>query len=142
MVESSSVRFFFCISREPSAQPQQPSGAGKSSQRNRLPAAFGCDGQSQTADPVLISKLLDPADDLIVAGVTVCFAAYLTDLLHGVNDDEIGIRVLLHEILQLFIQPIPNLSGGGGEVEVGGIVHAVHHKHPALDTLKIVSRAR
>ena len=87
---------------------------------------------------MLIRKLLDSADDLIVAGITVRFAAYLTDLLHGVNDDEIGVRVLLHEILQLFIQPIPNLSGGGGEVEVGGIVHAVHHKHPALDTLKII----
>jgi len=23
-------------------------------------------------------------------------------------------------------------------VEVGGIVHAIHHKHPALDTLKII----
>ena len=46
--------------------------------------------------------------------------------------------MLLHEILQLFIQSIPNLSGGGGEVEVGGIVHAIHHKHPALDTLKII----
>ena len=93
---------------------------------------------SQNTDTVLIGKLLDPADDLIVAGITVRLAAYLTDLLHGINDDEIGVRVLLREILQLFIYPIPNLSGGGGEVEVGGIVHAVHHKHPALNTLKII----
>ena len=92
----------------------------------------------QNTDTVLISKLLDSADDFIVAGITVRFTAYLTDLLHSVNDDEIGVRVLLHEILQLFIQPIPNLSGGGGEVEVGGIVHTVHHKHPALNTLKII----
>ena len=92
----------------------------------------------QNTDTVLISKLLDSADDLIVAGITVRFAAYITDFLHSINDDEIGVRVLLHEVLQLFIQPIPNLSGGGGEVEVGGIVHAVHHKHPALDTLKII----
>ena len=92
----------------------------------------------QNTDPVLISKLLDSADNLIVAGIAVRFAAYLTDLLHSVNDDEIGVRVLLHEILQPFIQPISNLSSGGGEVEVGGIVHTVHHKHPALDTLKII----
>ena len=57
----------------------------------------------QNTDTVLISKLLDSADDLIVAGITVRFAAYLTDLLHSVNDDEISVRVLLHEVLQLFI---------------------------------------
>ncbi len=87
---------------------------------------------------MLISKLFDSAGDLIVAGITVRFTAYLTDILHSVNGDEIGARVLPHKILQLFIQPIPDLSGGGSEVAVGGIVHTVHHKHPALDMLKII----
>lgn len=65
----------------------------------------------QHTDTILIGKLLDSSDDFIVAGITVRFFAYLTDLLHSVNDDEIGARVLPREILQLFIQSIPNLSG-------------------------------
>ena len=92
----------------------------------------------QHTDTILIGKLLDSSDDFIVAGITVRFFAYLTDLLHSVNDDEIGARVLPREILQLFIQSIPNLSGSNGKVKVGCIVHAVHHKHPALNTLKII----
>lgn len=114
------LRAFFLLHQQRTiCTAQQPGGAG-----NR-PKGIVClllpgvmDGQN--TDPVLISKLLDSADNLIVAGIAVRFAAYLTDLLHSVNDDEIGVRVLLHEILQLFIQPISNLSSGGGGVEVGG----------------------
>lgn len=110
--------FFLLHQQRTIRTAQQSCGAG-----NRLKgivclllsgAMFG-----QNTDTVLISKPLDPADDLIITGITVHFTAYLTDFLHSVNDDGIGVRVLLHKILQLFIQPIPNLSSGGGEVEVG-----------------------
>ena len=92
----------------------------------------------QHTDTMLICELLDPADDLIVAYVAVCLIANLSNLLHGVNDDELGIRVLPHEIFQLFVQSVPNFPGNGGKVEIGGIIHAVHHKHPTLDALEII----
>ena len=68
----------------------------------------------------------------------VCLAAHLPDLLYGVDDDKLGVRVLPHEVLQLFVQSVADFPGSGGEVEISGIVHAIHHKHPALDALKII----
>ena len=71
--------FFLLHQQRTICTAQQPSGAG-----NRLkgivclllPGVVDC----QNTDTVLIGKLLDSADDLIVAGITVRFAAYLTDL--------------------------------------------------------------
>ena len=133
MVASNAVRFFFCISSEPSAQLNSAGNLLKGIVCLLLSGAM--DGQN--TDAVLVGKLLELTYDFIITGITVHFTAYLTDFLHSVNDDGIGVRVLLYKILQLFIQPIPNLSSGG-EVEVGSIVHAAHLKHPALDTLKII----
>ena len=41
-----------------------------------------------------------------------------------------------HEVFQLLVQTVPDFSGGGCKVQVRGIVHAIHHKHPILDALK------
>ncbi|CAN4037066.1 30S ribosomal protein S13, partial [Dysosmobacter welbionis] len=93
---------------------------------------------SQNADAVLVGKLLEPTDDLIIAGVAVCFAADLADFLHGVDDNESGVGVFPHEILKLFVQPVSNLARRSCKVQPVGVVDAVHHKHPALDALKVI----
>ena len=90
----------------------------------------------QNTDPVLISKLLDSADDLIVAGIAVCFTANLTDLLHSVNDDEIGVGMFPHEVFKLFVQPVSDLARRSCKVQPVDVVDAVHHEHPALDSLE------
>ena len=77
-----------------------------------------------------------------VAGVTVNLAAHLMGLLPSVDENEYCVRVLPHEVFQLFVQSVPDFPGSGGKVETGGIVHAVHHKHPALDALEIVPKRK
>ena len=116
---------------------QQARGAGdhlKGVTGGLLPSVV--DGQH--ADTVLICKLLELAHDLVVAGVAVRFAAHFPDFLHGVDDNELGVRVFLHEVFQLFVQTVPNFPGGGGEVQIRGIVHAIHHKHSVLDALEVI----
>ena len=85
-----------------------------------------------------VCKTLEFADDLIVAGVAVCFAADLPDFLHGVDDNEFGVGVFPHEILKLFVQPVSDFVCCRCKMQAGGIRHAVHHKHPALDSLEII----
>ena len=92
----------------------------------------------QNADAVLVGKLLELADDLIVACVAVRLTADFPDFLHGVNDNESGIGMLPHEILKLFIQPVSDLARSGCKVQPVGVVDAVHHEHTALDALKII----
>ena len=87
---------------------------------------------------MLVGKLLEPTDDLIIAGVAVCLAADLTDFLHGVNDNEPGVGVFPHEILKLFVQPVSNLACRSCKVQPVGVVDTVHHEHSTLDALKIV----
>ena len=55
----------------------------------------------QNADAVLVGKLLEPTDDLIIAGVAVRLAADFPDFLHGVNDNEFGVGMFSHEVLKL-----------------------------------------
>ena len=43
-----------------------------------------------------------------------------------------------HEVFQLLVQTVPDFSGGGCKVQVRGIVHAIHHKHPILDALEVI----
>ena len=97
---------------------------------------------SQDTDTVLVGKLLEPTDDLIIAGVAVRLAADLSDFLHGVDDNEFGVWMLPHKIFKLFIKPISDFSGSGRKVQPVGVVDAVHHKHSALDTLKIVLQGK
>ena len=116
---------------------QQARGAGnhlESIPSGLLPGVV--DGQH--ADTVLICKLFELADDLIVAGVAVRFAAHLPDFLHGVNDNEFGVRVFPHEVFQLLVQTVSDFSGSGGKMEIRGIVYAIHHKHPVLDALEVI----
>ena len=96
----------------------------------------------QNADAVLVGKLLEPTDDLIIAGVAVCFTADLADFLHGVDDNEFGVGVLPHEILKLFVQSISDLSRSGCKVQTVGVVDPVHHEHSTLDALKIIFQGK
>src|SRR5699024_10245293 len=93
---------------------------------------------SQYTDTMLVCKLLELADNLIVAGIAVRLAAHFPDFLHGINDNELGVRMLPHEVFQLLVQTVPDFSGSGGEVQIGRVVHAVHHKHPVLDALEVI----
>ena len=97
---------------------------------------------SQNADAVLVGKLLEPTDDLIIAGVAVRLAADLADFLHGVNDNEFGVGMFPHEVLKLLVQPVSNLARRGCKVQPVGVVDAVHHEHTALDALKIIFQSK
>ena len=97
---------------------------------------------SQNADAVLVGKLLEPTDDLIIAGVAVRLAADFPDFLHGVNDNESGVGMLPHKTLKLLVQPVSNLARRGCKVQPVGVVDAVHHEHTALDALKIVLQGK
>ena len=92
----------------------------------------------QDTDTVLVGKLLEFADDLIIAGVAVCLTADFADFLHGVDDNEFGVGMLAHEILKLLVQPVSDLARSGCKVQPVGVVDAVHHEHTALDALKII----
>ena len=70
----------------------------------------------QNADAVLVGKLLELADDLIITGVAVCLAADFPDFLHGVDDNESGVGMFPHEVLKLFVQPVSNLARSGCKV--------------------------
>ena len=92
----------------------------------------------QNTDAMLVGELLQLADDFIIAGVTVSLAADLTDFLHGVYDDELGVGMLIHKELKLFVQTVSDFICRCCEVEIAAVLHAVHHKHSALDSLIIV----
>ena len=87
---------------------------------------------------MLVGKLLELADDLIIAGVAVSLAADFPDFLHGVDDNESGVGMLPHEILKLLVQSISDFARRSCKVQPVGVVDAVHHKHSTLDALKIV----
>ena len=92
----------------------------------------------QNTDAMLVGKLFEPADDFIIAGVAVCLTANLTDFLHGVYDDELGVGMLVYKELKLFIQTVSDFICRRCEVEIAAVLHTVHHKHSALDSLIIV----
>ena len=92
----------------------------------------------QHANTKAVCKLFELSNNLIVTGIAVRLTAHLPNLLHSVNDNELGIWMLPHKILKLLIQSIPNLSGIGGKMQMLCIMNAIHHEHPALDTLKII----
>ena len=88
------------------------------------------------------TKLLEFADDLIIAGVAVRLAADFPDFLHGVNDNESGVWMFLHEVFKLFVQSASDFPGSGCKVQPVGVVDAVHHEHTALDALKIIFQGK
>ena len=94
------------------------------------------DGQHTNAVPVC--ELLEPADDFIITGIAVSLAARFTDFLHGVNDNELGIRMLPHEVFKLLIKTVPHLICRCCKMKIICVLHAIHHKHPALDALEII----
>ena len=90
------------------------------------------------ANAVPVRKTLELSDDLIVAGVAVSRAASFSDLLHGVNDNQLRVGVFLYEILKLLVKTVSDFVCCRCKMQAGGIRHAVHHKHPALDSLEII----
>ena len=135
-------RAFFLLHQQQSIRTaQQPCSTGDRLDRI-VCLLFSGMVNSQHTNTMLIGKLLDSANDFIIAGVAVCLSANLSNLLHGIDDNEIGVRVLPHEVFQLFIQSISNPSGSSSKVKVGCILYTVHHKHAALDTLKIIFQCK
>ena len=96
----------------------------------------------QNTDAVLVCELLQLADDFIIAGVAACLAANLTDFLHRVYDDELGVWMLIHKELKLFVQTVSDFICRRCEVELVAVLYAVHHKHTALDSLVIVLKSK
>lgn len=94
------------------------------------------------ANAVSVRKTLELADDLIVAGVAVSLAASFSDLLHGVNDNEFGVGMLTYKIFKLLIKTVSDFVCCRCKMQAGGIRHAVHHKHPALDSLEIILQCK
>ncbi len=92
----------------------------------------------QDADAISVSKLLQLADHLIVAGVAVTVAHRLPDFLQGIHDNELGITVFPDELFQLFIQAAADHLGAGSEVEGACPLHAKHTEHPALQTALVI----
>ena len=78
----------------------------------------------QDADAVLVGKLLELADDLIIAGVAVSLAADFPDFLHSVDDNEPGVGMFPHEVLKLLVQPVSNLARRSCKVQPVGVVDA------------------
>ena len=93
--------------------------------------------QDQTQSAA-IGKAFQPGNDIVVAGVAVRFAADLTNLLQGIDDNEPGIRVLANKTLQLLVQSFPKLSRSCSKKELIRDFHIEHLIHPALETLVII----
>ena len=84
------------------------------------------------ADAISVSKLLQLADHLIVAGVAVTVAHCLPNFLQGIHDNQLGITVFPEKLFQLFIQATADHLSVGGEVERACPLHAKHTEHTAL----------
>ena len=94
------------------------------------------------ANAVPVRKTLELSDDLIVAGVAVSLASGLPNLLHGVNDNQLRVGVFLYEILKLLVKNVSDFVCCRCKMQAGGIRHAVHHKHPTLDSLEIILQCK
>lgn len=66
----------------------------------------------QETDMVFICELFQLANDFIIIRVAEFIAASLTDFLQSIDDNELGIGMLVHEPLKLFIQPAAELLYG------------------------------
>ena len=84
------------------------------------------------ADAISVSKLLQLADHLIVAGVAVTVAHCLPNFLQGIHDNKFGVTVFPDELFQLFIQATADHLSVGGKVEGACPLHSEHSEHPAL----------
>lgn len=96
----------------------------------------------ENTDAMPVCELLEPADDFIIAGVAVSLTTDFTDFLHGINYDELGIGMLPDKEIKLFIESVADLICHRCKVEFFTILHAVHHKHSALDSLVIVLQSK
>ena len=67
---------------------------------------FACVVNDENTDTMPVRKLLESADDVIIAGIAVSFTADLTDFLHCINDDELSVVVLTDKEVKLLIKPI------------------------------------
>ena len=87
---------------------------------------------NQDTDAISVSKLLQLANHLIVAGIAVAVAHCLPDFLQGIHDNELGITVFPDELFQLFIQATADHFSVRGEVKGACPLHSKHAEHPAL----------
>ena len=96
----------------------------------------------QDANAISVSKLLQLADHLIVAGVAVTIAYRLSDLLQGIHDNQSGVTVLPDKLFQLFIQTTTNHLSIGGKVEGACPLYSEHAEHPALQPALIIFQSK
>ena len=94
----------------------------------------------QNGDAVLVRQRFQNADVPVVADIGIRVIARGADALERVDDDELGLRMLFQELLDLFHQPVVELLGHDGEVQRGRCVLR-EIKETALDTLKAVLQA-
>ena len=97
---------------------------------------------NQDANAISVSKLLQLADYLIVAGVAVTIAHCLPDLLQGIHDNQLGITVFPNKLFQLFIQAAADYLSVGGEVDGACPLHSEHSEHPALQPALIIFQGK
>ena len=96
----------------------------------------------QDADAILVSKLFQLADYLIVAGIAVTVAYRFPDFLQGIHDNQLGITVFPDKLFQLFIQATADHLSVGGEVEGACPLHPEHTEHPALQTALVIFQSQ
>ena len=92
----------------------------------------------QQAHVVLIAECLKLCYDLIVVGVVVFVPAKLPHLLQRIHDDELCVRMLFDEHLELVAQSSAQRAGLRCEVERIGSFHAEHLEQTLLDARVIV----
>ena len=97
------IRPLFLLHQERTIRTaQQARGAGnhfKAISRRLLSGVV----DNQDANAISVSKLLQLADYLIVAGVAVTIAHCLPDFLQSIHDNQLGFTVFPNKLFQLFI---------------------------------------
>ena len=91
----------------------------------------------EQAEPKLVRKLFELADDLVVVPVAVGLSAQLAHLLQRV-DDEPRVRVLAHELFKLRVEAVAELLRADCKVQFLRALYAEHPVHPSLQALVAV----
>ena len=92
----------------------------------------------QQAHVVLVAERLEFGHDLIIAGVVVLVSAEFPNLLQRIHDDELGVRVFLHEQVKLIAQSAAKRPGLRGEVQRICALHAKHLEQTLLNPRVVV----
>ena len=126
------IRPLFLLHQERTIRTAQQAGGARDHLKTIPRRLLSGMVNNQDADTMSVSKLLQLADYLIVAGLAVTVAQRLPDFLQGIHNNQFGITVFPDELFQLFIQAAANHLSAGGEMEGVCPFHSKHTEHPAL----------